>query len=368
MTALEQDVRPGEPEDERAGSAWRDLQPLMDLTTPWAVRVVATLRVPDLIAAGVTQLESLAQRCSADAGALGRVLRYLAARGVFEEPEPGIFTLTPTGRLLEDRMGVRAWLDQDGFGGRMDRAWPALLETVRTGKPGYADVFGLPLWEDLEANPRISQSFNDLMAAQSEDLWPDLAGSYNWSTVREVVDVGGGTGTLLVLLARAHPHLRGTVLDLPATARAAAERFAREGLADRCRSLAGSMFDPLPPGADVYLLSMVIGDWEDGKAAAILQRCAEAAGSGGRVLVMESLLENDAASSSAMDLLMLVLTDGGRSRTIEQFREILGAAGLELVRCNAMPSGRCLLECAALADSRGAEVGCRTTAITEERR
>lgn len=351
-TSMEQEVRA----DERAGekiavepaaieSAWRNLLPLMDLTAPWALRTVATLRIPDLIASGVTRIEDLAERCSAHEGALARVMRYLAVRGVFEESEPGTFTLTPTGRLLEERAGVRAWLDQDGFGGRMDRVWPALLDSVRTGRPCYANVFGRPLWEDLEDSPRISESFDALMAAQSESLWPELAGCYDWSRVREVVDVGGGSGTLLAALARAHPHLRGTVLDLPRTARAAEERFAREGLAERCRAQAGSMFEPLPAGADVYLLSIVIGDWTDEKAAAILRRCAEAAGPDGRVLIVESLLENDPASSSAMDLLMLVLTEG-RSRTLEQFRAVILAAGLDLVRCNSTPSGRCVLECA----------------------
>jgi precorrin-6B methylase 2 len=327
-------------------SAWFKLQPLMDLTTPWAVRVVATLRIPDLIASGSTRLAELAERCSADEEMLGRILRFLVTRGVFAEPEPGSFALTPMGRLLEDAAGVRGWLDQDGFGGRMDRAWPALLNTVRTGKSSYTDVFGLPLWEDLEANPRIGESFNELMAAQSESIWPELAACYDWNGVREVVDVGGGTGTLAAALARAHPHLRATVLDLPETARGAAERFAREGLSDRCRAQAGSMFDPLPPGADVYLLSIVIGDWDDEKAAAILRRCAEGAGTQGRVLIVEALLEEDPAASSAMDLLMLVVAEG-RSRTLEQFRAIIAAAGLELVRYHPTPSGRCVLECAA---------------------
>lgn len=327
-------------------SAWHQLQPLMDLATPWALRVVATLRIPDLIASGVTELAALAERSSADAETLARVLRFLVARGVFEEPGPGSFALTPTGRLLEEKEGVRAWLDQDGFGGRMDRAWPALIETVRTGKPAYAKVFGLPVWEDLEAHPAMAESFNALMAAQSEDLWPELAESYDWSGVREVVDVGGGSGTLLASLAHAHPHLRGTVLDLPAAARAAAERFAREGLAERCRAQAGSMFDPLPEGADVYLLSIVVGDWDDAQAAAILKRCAEAAGARGRVLIMEALLEESPAAHSATDLLRLVV-GVGRSRTLEEIRAVIAAAGLELRRLYSRPSGHCVLECAA---------------------
>lgn len=334
-----------------AESAWHKLQPLMDLTAPWAIRVVATLRIPDLIASGVTRLEALAEQCSAKPAPLGRVMRFLVTRGIFEEPEPGTFTLTPTGRLLEDGAGVRAWLDQDGFGGRMDRAWPGLLNTVLTGKPSYTETFGRPLWEDLEAHPRMSQSFNQLMAAQSESIWPELAEAYDWSAVREVVDVGGGSGTLLAALARAHPHLQGTVLDLPATAQAAAERFEREGLSGRCRAQAGSMFDPLPAGADVYLLSIVIGDWDDTNATAILRRCAEAAGTSGRVLIVEAVLEADPASSTAMDLLMLLVAEG-RSRTLEQFRPVIEAAGLELVRSHAMPSGRCVLECAVAGDRR----------------
>ncbi|HEX2224745.1 MAG TPA: methyltransferase, partial [Thermoanaerobaculia bacterium] len=70
-------------------SAWQKLQPLMDLSTPWTLRVVATLRIPDLIAGGVTRLETLAERCRTDPERLGRVLRFLVTRDVFEEPEPG---------------------------------------------------------------------------------------------------------------------------------------------------------------------------------------------------------------------------------------------------------------------------------------
>jgi 2,7-dihydroxy-5-methyl-1-naphthoate 7-O-methyltransferase len=325
--------------------AWRALHSLLDLTTPWAIRAVATLRIPDLIASGVTRLETLAERCSADVETLGRVMSYLAARGIFAQPEPGSFTLTPVGRLLQEEAGLRAWLDQDGFGGRMDRAWPALLDSIRTGKPCYDNAFGRSVWEDVQTDPRLAESFNTLMDAQSESLWPELLRAYDWSRAREIVDVGGGGGTIAVALARAHPHLQVTVLELPSVAEKAAERFAREGLAGRCRAQAGSMFDPLPPGADVYLLSIVIGDWTDAKAVAVLRRCAEAVGAAGRVLIVEAVLEGDPAASASMDLAMLVVSEG-RSRTVEQFSAIIGAAGLELVRIYLMPSGRCVLECA----------------------
>ena len=86
----------------------------------------------------------------------------------------------------------------------------------------------------------------------------------------------------------ATPHLRGTLADLPETAARARQYLAGLGLDDRCEVVGQSFFDPLPAGADAYLLSRIIHDWDDAAASAVLRRCAEAAGSTGRVLVIES--------------------------------------------------------------------------------
>ena len=76
----------------------------------------------------------LADAAEADPAYLHRVLRHLASRGVFEEPEQGRFALSDAGRgLLEP--GIRLGMNLDGFGGRMARAWTSLLTAVRTGAP-----------------------------------------------------------------------------------------------------------------------------------------------------------------------------------------------------------------------------------------
>ncbi|MGH3982329.1 MAG: methyltransferase family protein [Pseudonocardiaceae bacterium] len=112
---------------------------LADLITPMAIRVAATLRLADRIAAGTTTLTELAAD-DADPDALGRLLRYLAARDVFAEPEPGRFALTGSAEpLRDDHPGqVRGWLDLTGAIGHADLAFAALLDVVRTGKPGHA--------------------------------------------------------------------------------------------------------------------------------------------------------------------------------------------------------------------------------------
>ena len=244
---------------------------LADIITPFALRVAATLRLADHIAGGATEVPALAHRAGADPEALRRLLRYLAARGVLAEPEPGRFALTDLGAVLRDehRTGTRRWLDLTGFGGTMDLSFVDLLATVREGRPPRS------AHESELADP-VSESFDEVMEAQARLQTPAIVAAYDWAGVRHVVDLGGGTGTLLVGLLRAQPALRGTLIELPRTAERAGPLLAREGLADRCRVVTGDLFEVALPRADVYILKFVLHGTDDERATAALRRCRDA--------------------------------------------------------------------------------------------
>jgi SAM-dependent methyltransferase len=320
-----------------------DLWALSDLSTPWCLHVVATLRIADHVATGKSRIDDLATASGANAGYLGRVLRHLVARGVFEEPEPGRFALNDAARgLLES--SLRLGLDLDGIGGRMAHAWSSLLDAVRAGAPAYHTVFGRPFWNDLQAHPEIAASFDALMGPTGHGVPdPDVLLSGGWDSVRTVVDVGGGTGALLAEVLRARPHVRGTLVDLPATVARSGEVFRSAGVADRVTVAAQSFFDPLPAGADLYLLKSVLADWPDPQALAILRRCAEAARPSGRVVLLGGV-SPDADGGPPPALLMLVLV-GGKERGLSEFRELARAAGLEVRAAERQASGRFVVEC-----------------------
>ena len=314
---------------------------LADLSTPWSLFVVATLRIADRIEAGTTGIEELAAASGAHADSLARVLRQLVSKGVFEEPTPGSFALNEPARQLlgEGRFGF----DLDGFGGRMAHAWSTLLSAVRTGKPAYHEVFGRSYWEDLNAHPEIAAEFDALMGPVGHGT-PDpnvLPNPADWSKIQTVVDVGGGTGSLLAEVLRAHPHVRGTLVDLPRTIARSHEIFGPAGVADRVTTSAQSFFDPLPAGQDLYMLKSVLCDWPDAEAQAILTRCAEAARPNGRVVAVNGVEGGETASP---ELLMLVLV-GGKQRTLAEFSVLGKAAGLEVSATVKQPSGRLLVEC-----------------------
>jgi 2,7-dihydroxy-5-methyl-1-naphthoate 7-O-methyltransferase len=320
-----------------------DLWSLSDLCTPWCVHVAVTLRLAERIAAGTAEIAGLAAACGADAGALHRLLRHLVGKGVFEEPAPGRFALNDAARLLLESP-AHLGLDLGGIGGRMAYAWGGLLQAVRTGGPAYQTVFGRTFWEDLQAHPKVAESFDALMGVAGHGTPdPEVLVGGGWESVRSVVDVGGGTGALLAEVLRARPGVRGTLVDLPLTVARSGEVFRAAGVADRVTAVGQSFFDPLPAGADLYLLKSVLSDWPDREAAAILKRCAEAARPSGRVVVLNGVTP-DGEGGPAPELLMLVLV-GGKGRSLSEFRELAGAAGLEVTTAERQPSGRFVVEC-----------------------
>jgi 2,7-dihydroxy-5-methyl-1-naphthoate 7-O-methyltransferase len=316
-----------------------DLWTLSDLCTPWCIRVVATLHVAEHIVSGATDIATLATLTGSDTEALHSVLSYLVARGVFIEESPGRFALNDAARGL---LNSGLFLGLDGIGGRLTRVWSTLPAYVRTGKPGYADIFGAPFWDDLAAHPDVGADFDALMGYAGHGT-PDATLKLNrggWEDIHALVDVGGGTGAMLAALLGAHPHLRGVLVELPGAAARSRETFEAAGVRDRVTVLAQSFFDPLPGGADVYLLRKVLSDWRDDETVAILRRCAEAAQPSGTVVVIGGVEPDGTARPLGVESVLL----GGRTNTLTKFRELAGRAGLEVVAAD-HGAGPFVVEC-----------------------
>jgi hypothetical protein len=308
-----------------------DFDQLLDLSTPWCLMVAATLRIPDLVAAGHTEIGDLTAAAGCDRDALHAVLGHLVSKGVFTEEPRGRFAINHAA----EQLGRMPFLDLDGFGGRMAHTWGTLLDYVRTGQSSYDKVFGLPFWEDLAAHPRIAAEFDELMGPAGHGVPDhDIELTGGWDQVRTMVDVGGGTGSMLVALLRRHPRVHGILVDLPGT-------VARATTADRMSVSGQSFFDPLPAGADLYLLRKVLNDWPDEPTVAILRRCAEAVAPGGRVVVLGGVSPDDAPRALGIDMLVA----GGKTSTPTEFTELARRAGLRVIAAGTQPSGQYVVEC-----------------------
>ena len=321
------------PEDDTA-----DLGRMLDLATPWCLHVAATLRIPEHISAGRTGIAELAAATGCDRDALHAVLGHLVSKGVFTEESPGRFGCNRAAKQLAES----SFLDLGGIGGRMAHTWGTLLDYVRTGQPAYQQVFGRPFWEDLAAHPRIAAEFDALMGPAGHGIPDfDVELSDGWEHIRTVVDVGGGTGAMLASLLRRHPQAKGVLIDLPGTVARAGEIIDSFGVSSRMTVKGQSFFDPLPAGANLYLLKSVLNDWADEPTVAILRRCAEAARADGAVAILGGVSADETPRSLGIDMLVA----GGKTSTLTRFTELARQAGLEIVAARTQSSGRFVVEC-----------------------
>jgi hypothetical protein len=295
-----------------------------------AVYSAAELGLSDLLAGGPKSVEELAHETGCGADALNRLLRALASIGIFAEHELGQFGLTPLAAYLQSNSpdSLRSFAILGGA--ELYLAWGNLLPSVRTGEAAIDKAFGQPFFQYLTDHPERGQIYDAAMTGVHGAEASAVVNAYDFSSFRNVVDVGGGNGSQLACLLQHYPSLKGILFDLPAVVERARALFGSAGLSSRCRFVGGDFFSAVPAGGDAYLLRHVIHDWDDERAAAVLRTCREAMGSQSRLLVVETVIQpgNEACFGKWLDLMMLLA--GGRERTEEQYRRLFSEAGFEL--------------------------------------
>jgi hypothetical protein len=306
------------------------LQELADLVTPFAIRIACELGLADRLAAGPRTADDLAAEAGVHAPTLRRMMRALAARGIFSEVRPGEFALTPDAELLGSRHPLSVRDAYPLFTVNFD-AWAGLDHSIRTGRPAFEHVHGEAYYDYLDHAPEDAERFAANQRAGDRLEIRAMVRAYPWDQLRTVVDVGGGSGAFLAALLARHPAMRGVLLDLPYMAARATERLRTGDLADRCEVVAGSFLETMPAGADAYILKRVLFECDDERAARLLAAVREAMPARGRLLVLDPLVEpgNEFSPSKTYDLLSLVMT-GGRSRYREEIEGLLHEAGLRL--------------------------------------
>jgi ubiquinone/menaquinone biosynthesis C-methylase UbiE len=295
--------------------------------------VVAKLGVADVLAEGPQSAEAIAERVGAHPPSLRRMLRALVLEDVLEELEDGRFALTDVGAALRDGVPgsfrgpviARAELYYAGAAG--------LLQSALDGRPAFEHVHGERFFDHLARDSEREAAFQASMAGRAELEAFAVVAAFDFRSFRRLVDVGGGQGILLRAILEAVPELTAVLVDRPGAVEQASERLAAAGLAGRVECVPGDFFDSVPDGADAYLVSRVLHDWDDADAARILASCHAAMTRESRLLVVEALLPervHDAPAVIRMDLHMLELL-GARERTEGEYHELLAGAGFRVV-------------------------------------
>lgn len=316
------------------------------------IRALVSVGCPEQLRDGPLAVAELAQRCDAHAPTLRRLLRAVAQTGLVRSLPADRYELTSAGRELatgRTSLALKYNADPEIWG-----AFGELTETVRTGVAPFVLRNG-NVYDYLADKPALSALFDEFMEAGSEPIAASLAALLaedgEFPGAGTVVDVGGGKGTFTAAILRADPSARGVILDLARTASVAEHYLAGSGVADRCEFVAGDFFAQVPAGADTYLLSHVLHNWNDEWATGILRSIRAAIPAHGRLLIVEQLLPDDDRPHYGKDIDIRMLTfSSGKERTDAEYFALLAEAGFNPGRVAELASGRSLITATPEAD------------------
>ena len=299
-----------------------------------SLQVYATLGIADLLAAGPKSADELADASSTHPEALYRLLRGLASAGVLTELPGRRFEAGPVSEVLRrDQPGSLRSTVITELGLVHYTSWGQLLDSVRTGDIAFDKKFGINAWEYMQQNPELAAIFDDSMTRVTEVLQGAIAQSYDFSSFRKIIDVGGGQGRLLSSILKSNPAARGVLADRAQVIEEARTVLAGHPARPRIELVPTDFFHSVPAGGDLYTLKWIIHDWAEEPATLILRNIRAAMAPGAKVVLIETVLPeaNTRHFGPFMDLNMLVMT-GGRERRANEFAELFAKAGLRLTR------------------------------------
>lgn len=308
-----------------------------------ALHAVAEAGVADALLETPQPTASLANTTATDAGALDRVLRLLALYGIFEYDD-GVVRHTALSLMLrqDHPQSMRSLVRMFGLPG----FWTTVGElnsTIRTGEPSANRALPGGIWGYLKQNPEASRIFGEAMTAKAQGHIAGILNVYDFSSFGVVADIGGGRGHLIQAIVTATPGVRGVLFDQPQVV-----REAQSVASERLLVVGGDFFHDSLPDADAYILMEVIHDWDDDASRKILGAVRRAARANAKLLLIEALLPDDSSPNWATTLDIVMLTIGGRQRTLREYSDLLRDSGFAMTREVDTHSGISIIEATAI--------------------
>ncbi|CAJ4807299.1 hydroxyneurosporene-O-methyltransferase [Burkholderia pseudomallei] len=286
--------------------------------------------------------QAIAATMHVDAPLLYRLLRALASLELLNETKDHHFTLTERGYTLRtDAPGSLRYMAMLEGGAEHWALWKHVPAMVKDGRQNaFMREFGQMAFDYARSHPdgygtifgRAMSSFSSV-----QSLWAlDALRHYDFSGMATWCDIAGGHGHLMCSFLETHPHLSGTVFDLPEVISQTDQLWAhRMGLDGRCRYVAGDMFEEIPAVADVYSLKMILHDWNDEECKQILINMRRSSKPTSKAFIIEHVVPDPEQPhfSKLFDVHMMCWGTG-KERTEHEYAELLQDSGWRFVRCH----------------------------------
>lgn len=311
-----------------------------------ALYVAARLDIATVLGDETLNVEVLASKVSAQPEPLYRLLRLLAAMGIFCETNPRYFKNNKGSQpLREDKPpSMRAMILMHNAP-EMSRPWYEQLEQgIRSGEMPFKLTHGDDLFSFMNQHRDFDALFARAMDSIEAVSGDAFATDFAWEHFERIIDIGGSNGSKASAILKRHPKLRALVVDRAQVIEAAAQAWQQNsdtGLKARLEFVVGDLFDSVPKAQgkqDIYLLSAVLHGFDDAACIKGLHNLATAA-QGATIVILELVLEAPQVDlpGALFDMQMFMGTQG-RERTLTDWQALFAQSGLALKEVVSMRS------------------------------
>ena len=298
-----------------------------------ALMLMSELGIADLLKNNPSTADELARKTNTEPISLYRLMRFLASHDIFSEDSSHKFSLTPMSSLMisDEPNSMHNYLLMLAD----DPPWDSvknMLYTIQTGKPAFEHIHKQNFFDYMSKHPTLNAIFNKGLTAFTSPDDFNLVNAYDFSDHNCVVDIGGGKGTFLASILSQYKHLQGILFDQREITLNLSDQIS-EFIPKSCNVLSGNFFESVPSCGDIYIMKLILHDWNDEQAISILHNCNRALPPNGKLLVIEGLIldGNQYDPHKQLDISMMLIF-GGRERTKKEFSYIFQQAGLKLSR------------------------------------
>ncbi|MEN6376232.1 MAG: methyltransferase [Smithella sp.] len=272
--------------------------------------------------------KDLANRLQADLRSLTILLDALTAMDLLSKQEDMYINATDAAPFLTDK-GPRSVLPMLRHAAHLWESWSELTSKVKRHGLTAPPASSARNTDELNA-------FIGAMHVVGMPLARKIVTAVKPGPARNLIDVGGASGTYTIAFLKAAPKMKVTLFDRPAVIQLARDRLLEAGMLDKVHLVPGDFYeDELPGGHDLAMLSAIIHQNSPEENIELFRKVLRAMVSGGRIIIRDHVMESDRTKpkdGAIFAVNMLVNTEGGSTYTFDEIRNWLMQAGFVNVR------------------------------------
>ena len=185
---------------------------------------------------------------------------------------------------------------------------------LKSGKPAsWGSKKNEKEWAIAMERKDVAEKFTAAMDSRGAYLAPAMARTIDCKEYKTLLDIAGGSGIYACAVVAHNEHIRAAVFEKAPVDKAAQFSIKKKGMSDKVSVVAGDMFEELPSGYDIHLISHALHDWGEVAVTTLLKNSFQALPPGGMIVIHDAHLNEDKTGPlpvAEFSVLLMYATEG----------------------------------------------------------